>query len=78
MADHEGPTPLPQVPHTALEFLCPSCECALEYEGSRAGGPGNDPLDLNDYFRCPAGCGTFEHERRTHRMRQVEPKPAIE
>jgi hypothetical protein len=67
-------TPLQaNVPHTALVFLCPSCECALEYEGTRASGAGAQPADLSDYFRCPAGCGTFEHERRTHRMRLVEP-----
>jgi hypothetical protein len=29
-------------------------------------------LDLSDYYRCPAGCGTFEHERRTHRVRLID------
>ena len=76
MDNHDVPTPIapqPKVPHTALVFLCPSCECALEYDGSRAGEGSEGPSDLTDYFTCPAGCGTFEHERRAHRMRLVEP-----
>jgi hypothetical protein len=62
------------VPHTALVFLCPSCECPLEYQGSHAADSGHadTPAHLNDYYRCPAGCGTFEHERQRHRFRLVE------
>lgn len=77
MENHNVSMPPSQVqaPHTALVFLCPSCDCALEYEGSRASGSRYALADLNDYFRCPAGCGTFEHERRTHRMRLFEPSP---
>ena len=59
-------------PHTGLTFLCPSCEAELKYDGSRPSGSGATPLDLIDSFKCPAGCGTFEHERRTHRLRQVD------
>jgi hypothetical protein len=55
--------------HTSLTFLCPSCEHALEYIGTVTRPAPSEPID---YFRCPVGCGTFEHERRTHRMRQVE------
>lgn len=60
------------VPHTALVFLCPSCESELVYGGSRPTEGGTTPADLHDYFRCPAGCGTYEHDRRAHRMRQCE------
>jgi hypothetical protein len=59
------------VPHTALQFLCPVCERTLEYVGSRASSDSDALDDINDYFRCPVGCGTFEHERRRHRLRMV-------
>ena len=75
MDNRTEPTSLPPLtprPHTAQVFLCPVCECELEYEGSRAPSPAQ-PAELNDYFRCPAGCGTFEHERKAHRMRLFEP-----
>jgi hypothetical protein len=75
MDNHAEPTTsltLAQLPHTALVFLCPVCECELVYEGSRAPNPAV-PAELNDYFRCPVGCGTFEHERKAHRLRLFEP-----
>ena len=59
------------VPHTALQFLCPTCERTLEYVGSRPSSESESPDDMNDYFRCPVGCGTFEHERRRHRLRMI-------
>lgn len=59
-----------KVPHTSQVFLCPNCECELEYAGSQpTNGSGTE---MNDYFRCPAGCGTFEHERRSHRLRWLD------
>ena len=58
------------IPHTAMTFLCPACESALEYVGSVSSDGGPAP-SLTDRFRCPVGCGVFEHERRTHRMRQI-------
>ena len=74
MDNHTEPTrlqALTPLPHTALEFLCPVCECQLEYQGTRAPDPAV-PAELNDYFRCPVGCGTFEHERKAHRLRLFE------
>jgi hypothetical protein len=58
--------------HTGVTFLCPSCEHPLEYVGSHPASGQTDACDPNDYFRCPAGCGIFEHERRSHRLRQLE------
>ncbi|MFN8064006.1 MAG: hypothetical protein U0P82_04355 [Vicinamibacterales bacterium] len=58
-------------PHTPLVFLCPNCESRLEYVESRPDPHGSAPTLLHDVFTCPAGCGTFEHERATHRMRQI-------
>jgi hypothetical protein len=59
------------LPEGSPAFLCPSCECPLEYTASRTGDRANTPGDVSDYYRCPAGCGTFEHERRAHRFRIV-------
>ena len=59
------------LPPGTVAFLCPSCECPLEYTHSRIIDRGNAPGDVNDYYRCPAGCGTFEHERPTRRLRVV-------
>jgi hypothetical protein len=61
-----------RLPEGAPVFLCPSCECPLEYAGSRPGHGGGHLIDLSDYYTCPAGCGTFEHERRAHRFRVLE------
>jgi hypothetical protein len=61
----------PVVPHTARVFLCPSCESPLEYERSHLENPGT-PTDLIDYYRCPVGCGTFESERKRHRLRLLD------
>jgi hypothetical protein len=60
-----------RLPQGSPAFLCPSCECPLEYAESRATKRANGPGDVIDYYRCPAGCGTFEHERRAHRFRIV-------
>lgn len=75
ISSQEPATTGTKVPHTALVFLCPVCECELEYVESRPGPGGDAPTELNDYFRCPAGCGTYEHERHAHRMRLYEPGP---
>lgn len=63
--------PPASVPHTALQFLCPVCERTLEYVGSRLSTDSDALKDMNDYFRCPVGCGTFEHERRRNRLRML-------
>jgi hypothetical protein len=65
------PAPDQVVPHTALVFLCPSCESALEYQGSHLEDP-SAPTALTDYFRCPVGCGTFEYERQRHHLRLLD------
>jgi hypothetical protein len=71
-SDHSiAPAFEPFVPHTAQVFLCPACESSLEYEHSHLENPGT-PTDLMDYYRCPAGCGTFEYERKRHRLRLPE------
>lgn len=62
----------PRLPHGAPGFLCPSCECPLHYEGSHASRRGDTLKDLSDYYRCPAGFGTFEYERDRHRLRLLE------
>ncbi len=56
-------------PHPEHVFLCPSCECALDHVGDRTSG---DTGDVTEMFRCPSGCGSFEHERRTRRLRLVD------
>jgi hypothetical protein len=63
----ETDTPTDQLPPGTAVFLCPSCECPLQYTYSRGEAPG----DVSDYYRCPGGCGTFEHERPTRRLRIV-------
>jgi hypothetical protein len=75
MASTERSTspPLEVVTHGALVFLCPSCECELEYVGSHPRAGSDAASDLTDRFRCPAGCGTFEHDRERHRFRLLEP-----
>lgn len=60
------------LPSGAPVFLCPSCECPLEFQESRENGSGNSPAELSDFYRCPAGCGEFEYERHRHRLRLVE------
>jgi len=55
------------VPCGAPGFFCPSCECPLQFIGSRVGG--RRDVAVNDYYRCPASCGTFEYERKRHRLR---------
>jgi hypothetical protein len=55
------------VPCGAPGFFCPSCECPLQFIGSRVGG--RRDVEMNDYYRCPASCGTFEYERKRHRLR---------
>ncbi len=64
--DSSAPSP---APHTAHVFLCPSCECTLDHIGNRT-----EPIagDVVEVFSCPSGCGSFEHERRTHRLRFVD------
>ncbi len=61
------------LPAGAPGFLCPSCECPLHYEESKATDRGTAPSELSDYYRCPAGCGNFEYERHRHRLRLIEP-----
>ena len=64
--------PATDLPHGAPGFLCPACDTPLHYEHSHAKDTSDRLLDLVDYYRCPAGCGTYEHERRTHRLRLHE------
>ena len=53
-------------------FHCPSCDVPLHYDETGA-SDGIDGLgDFADYFSCPAGCGSFEYERRRHRLRLVD------
>ena len=59
------------LPKGAPGFLCPSCQCALQYEGSRAESGSDRPIELSDIYSCPVGCGTYEHARQTHRLRLV-------
>ena len=76
--DNGLPPLVSSLPHGAPVFLCPSCECPLHYEGSHASDVSDALIDLKDYYRCPAGCGVYEHERRTHRLRLLDAgyKPA--
>ena len=60
------------VEHTSVRFLCPSCEHPLDYIGTDADTATDATQDRNDYFTCPVGCGTFQHERSSHRFRQLE------
>jgi len=65
----DAPSTPPAPPHSSHVFLCPSCECTLEHVADQAVSGTNDVTEL---FSCPSGCGTFEHERQTHRLRFVE------
>ena len=77
---HEGYMTAPTVarsfsycaPGSVPSFFCPSCEVPLHYEGSSADDGKAGLADFSDYYRCPAGCGTFEYERHRHRLRLVE------
>ena len=62
-----------RIPGSVQSFFCPSCEVPLHYEGSYATDSSEGLVDFSDYYRCPAGCGTFEYERHRHRLRLVEP-----
>lgn len=76
MSDRDDlmPHPLePRRPAGAPAFLCPSCDCQLHYEGSHPTDKSDAAADLSDYYKCPAGCGTFEYERHRHRLRLLEP-----
>lgn len=65
-----APVASPHPPAGAPGFLCPSCDRPLHYESSHAAD--RDSLrDLTDRYACPAGCGAFEFERRSHRVRRV-------
>lgn len=75
MDKRDDPPPHPpenRLPDGAPGFLCPSCECALQYEESKENGRGDSPGELSDFYRCPAGCGMFEYERHRHRLRVVD------
>jgi hypothetical protein len=61
--------PLPPLPHGAPGFFCPFCETPLHYDRSHASADSEELIDLKDYYRCPGGCGTFEHDRRMRRLR---------
>ena len=62
-----------RLPDGTPGFFCPSCETPLHYEESKATERGATPAELADYYRCPAGCGTYEYERHRHRLRLIEP-----
>jgi predicted nucleic acid-binding Zn ribbon protein len=55
----------------APSFHCPSCDVPLRYDESCANDSVDGLVDFADYYSCPAGCGTFEYERRRHRLRLV-------
>ena len=60
-----------RLPEGAPCFLCPRCQCTLQYLETRAPIDREHATDVSDYYSCPAGCGTYEHERSTHRFRSV-------
>ena len=65
-------TPLDQrLPSGAPTFLCPRCQCPLEYVGSRGPVGETHPDELCDYYVCPTGCGTYERDRTSHRLRSI-------
>ncbi|MBZ5557585.1 MAG: hypothetical protein LAO77_09970 [Acidobacteriia bacterium] len=66
------PAATPHPPAGAPGFFCPSCECPLHYEGSHASDRSGRLSDLTDHYICPAGCGTYEYERHTHRLRLLD------
>ncbi|HZT76579.1 MAG TPA: hypothetical protein VFA27_07965 [Vicinamibacterales bacterium] len=55
---------VPPLPEHAPTFLCPVCQCTLHYEGTR---------DASDRYTCPEGCGAYERDRSTHRLRAIAP-----
>ena len=57
------------MPAGAPAFFCPLCHSVLRYDGSRADAGGDRLVDLVDRYTCPEGCGAFEHERATRRLR---------
>ena len=59
------------LPQGAPCFLCPHCQCTLQYVESRTLIRREDANDVSDYYSCPAGCGTYEHNRGTHRLRHL-------
>ena len=61
-----------RAPASVPSFFCPSCEVPLSYVGSCADDGSEGLVDFSDYYRCPAGCGTFEYERHRHRLRLVD------
>ena len=65
-----APVASPHPPAGAPGFLCPSCDRPLHYVGSHASDP-DRMSDLTDHYACPAGCGTYEYERQTHRVRRA-------
>ena len=58
----EQPPAEPTLPEHAPTFLCPVCQCTLHYDGTRGS------LDL---YTCPEGCGAYERDRSTHRLRAL-------
>ena len=61
-----------RLPIGAPGFLCPYCDCPLRYEGSHSDADSDRPIDQSDRYMCPAGCGTYEYVRQTHRMHVVQ------
>lgn len=59
------------MPAGAPAFACPLCHCVLHYDGSRTDAAGDRLADLVDSYSCPEGCGIFEHDRATRRLRAV-------
>jgi hypothetical protein len=63
-----------RLPANAPAFLCPRCQCRLEYVGSHteadaAPADAEQPIELADRYQCPMGCGSYEFVRETHRLR---------
>jgi hypothetical protein len=70
--DHPIAPPFAEcVRHSSRVFLCPLCDSPLEYACSHPENPGT-LADLTDDYRCPVGCGSFEYERKRHRLRLLE------
>jgi len=61
-----------ELPAGAPCFLCPRCQCPLQYVGSRNPIGHDEPIESSDYYTCPAGCGTYERDRATHRLRSLD------
>lgn len=60
----EPPVPPPVV-------VCPSCDQPLRYTRSHIGGVSERHAEQWDYFKCPAGCGTFQYRQRTRKLRRM-------